>query len=258
MFFNPLLCYIFNTMKNINHSIEENNSQLACELCCDSIDYDNIIKELQNNNIIKKQACLLNLQEIRQQSDADKLLQNLTKQDGRIRETTAFKINELVKENKFTKFFQSKSVMQTLLEGSTDVNPAICRLIIEVLTFINERNILIDLILEKLDVLVNEIEKECSSIPKHLINKKTFKLYWTFEALTTVLDAALTTKYKVDFNLLKLQNVIEKMSIFDDYTIREKVYKLLKVMNSAQIKNEVLNNCYSKLSKDENFYVGLN
>ena len=86
-----------------------NNSELACQLCKQNFSHDEITQALKDESIIKKQACILALNELKSQEDANLLIDNLTGQDGRIREVTAFKINELIKTHPY--FFQTPQIL---------------------------------------------------------------------------------------------------------------------------------------------------
>lgn len=224
-----------------------NNSEQACELALSNFSYDEIIEKLKSENIIEKQACILALDNILSQEDANILISNLTGQDGRIREVCAFKINELIKQT--PNYFQTNDAVQIFLKGITDVNPTVCRFIIEALEYIDDKQTLIDYLLNQIESLFSEISFDEKGVKKHILNKQIFKLYWSLEAFINILSVM--TKITLEGNLKK---IIEAGTNFEEYTIREKTHKLLCILK--RIHNvDVYDEYLLKLQNDENFYV---
>ena len=177
------------------------------------------------------------------QDDADILVQHLTGQDGRIREVSAFKINELIKTH--ADYFQKQEIILTFLKGITDVNPTVCRFIIDALLFINDKKIVIDYLLEQTRQLFVSINKAEKGVKKHILNKQIFKLYWSLEALVVYL-------YKENkfIAISDIEDILDEGVNFEEYTIREKIHKLLYCFKSADCEKYI-----KKLENDENFYV---
>ncbi len=239
-------------MNNFVEDKTANNAEIACKLCEKDYTYGEVIAELECTNVIKKQACILSLSELRTQEDANKLIDNLTGQDGRIREVVAFKINELIKNSYYTAFFQSREASDTFINGIIDVNPAICRFIIEALDYVDDKKYLVETLIQQVQKIDNDVKNAGKDIEKHVLKKKIFKLYWTLEALTEILK-----NHPTGEDTTELETIIQATIEHSEYTIREKVYRLLKVIN-AQCKNAVFENYLQKLQNDENFYVTLN
>ena len=109
----------------------------ACELCEKNFSYDELFEILKNGTDDEKQICILKIPSIKTQPDADLLLFHLTNQHGTVREAAAEKINELMK-NGCANFFQTDFAREKLLCAINDVNPNICRFIIEILPLMKE------------------------------------------------------------------------------------------------------------------------
>ena len=62
---------------------------------------------------IKKSAVILNLENIINQEIADLLIYNLTNQSGPVREACAYKISEIIKDNKT--YFQSQKTLDIII-----------------------------------------------------------------------------------------------------------------------------------------------
>ena len=136
-------------------------------------------------------------------------------------------------------FFQTKEIHDTLLKAANDINPNICRAIIEILPYVNDKNYLLDKLYKRFDEVFEELEKLKRS---NWYTKKLFNLYWCLEALH-----ALNPPYDK-----RIENVLSKTSKFKDYTIREKT---AMVLSALVYSSEVLNNIKSALKTDDNFYV---
>ena len=74
-------------------TLDENFAQ-ALKLYETEYSHDELIRLLQNGNIVQKQIAALRLDGINSKSDADILISNLTGQDGKIREAVSLKLNE--------------------------------------------------------------------------------------------------------------------------------------------------------------------
>ena len=61
---------------------------------------------------LKKQLCLIELNSVNSQSEADILVFNLTGHSGPVRETASFKILDLIQQENFKKFFQTQKMTQ--------------------------------------------------------------------------------------------------------------------------------------------------
>ena len=188
---------------------------------------------------VEKQICILKLDTINSQQEADLLVFHQTNHHGLIREACSQKINEFMKKADICVFFQTKEIHDTLLKAANDINPNICRAIIEILPYVNDKNYLLDKLYKRFDEVFEELEKLKRS---NWYTKKLFNLYWCLEALH-----ALNPPYDK-----RIENVLSKTSKFKDYTIREKT---AMVLSALVYSSEVLNNIKSALKTDDNFYV---
>lgn len=188
---------------------------------------------------IEKQICILKLADIRSQQEADLLVHHQTQHHGLIREACAQKLNEFLPNPLFNKYFQTKQISNTLLKAVNDINPNICRLIIEVLPAVKDKQYLLDRLYERFGEIFAELEKLKRS---NWYTKKLFNLYWGLEALGTLCPECDT----------RLQNVIGQCLKIREYTIREKTAMILSGIDSQA---EFITHAKQELAKDNNYYV---
>lgn len=217
----------------------------AVELCQRVYSRDKILSIMQTKSIeqpeinVEKQICILKLDSVKSQDEADLLVFHLTNHHGLIREAAAQKINEFMKQVECVKFFQTEHILDSLLKAINDINPNICRLIIEVLPNIKNKKYFINNLYNRFDIVFEEIDKLKRS---NWYTKKLFNLYWCLEAL-----AALNPTIDE-----KLENILVTAIKFREYTIREKVAMLLASLTSV---TPCIQELRCVLKADDNFYV---
>lgn len=230
----------------INIAIER-----ALEIIQKPYEKDEILSLLENGDEFEKPVAIMSLESLCNKKEADLLINNLTGCDGRIREASALKISEFLKNSEIAPYFFDECSLETILNGIMDINPNVGRALID---GIKECQPLQKLILPKLiDRILNIIEKlkalsdtpyadnKLKNTKNHAKNKIVFNLYWALEAL-----------YYTDFNNFtqeKLLDILNFTSGYIDYTIREKTAKILSKMN------EQPSDLLQKLKNDKNFYV---
>lgn len=195
---------------------------------------------IKTDNDLEKQICILKLKKIQNQDEADLLVFNLTNHHGIIREAAAVKINELMKNPEFAVFFQTEKILSTFLDAIIDINPNICRHIIEILFSIDNKAFFF----EKLFVRAMEIIEDAKTMNRrksgYIYSRKVFKIFW-------YLEAAAELKYFDDG--FAIEKMISKTYDFDDYTIREKCARLVTLYEKAP--EEIINT----IKNDENYFV---
>ncbi len=226
---------------DVNISDNIDIAEFAYENCHKNFSHEEILLELKGNDDIKKQICIINLDNINASSEAEILANTLTNQSTPIREACAFKINQFMKSEKFVCFFQDEKIIDIFINAINDVNPTVARSIIEIIDKIENISYLKEKLYKKIFSILEEL-KEFISVKNYLLNKKTFNLYWCLETIS-----ALTEKIEPDEELLE---IIQISSKFNDYTIREKTAKIVKLYNT-----KLFEPLRIKLSDDENFYV---
>jgi hypothetical protein len=205
-----------------------------------------LIELLKNGNIVQKQVAALRLEKVLSCEEAQVLLDNLTGQDGKIREAVSLKIKEFLSDDSLRVFFNCAKNYQVLLAAVIDINGNICRNIISALANLKSDkafcevfcNALVELSLE----LLEKISKFDIQDGKYTINKEVFKLYWCLEAVFVFVD-------KIRFEDLK--TILLKSKNVHEYTIREKVAKIL----SLGFDDFQLMKAQKELQSDENYYV---
>lgn len=178
-----------------------------------------IFSALKTDDDILKQVCLLKLNKVSDNNEAELLVSVLTGQHGPVREICSAKINQFMKCDDFRGYFSGNIIRQTVLNALNDIIPTVARNITEVIKFFPEKDILIEELLLRIVDVINTDEDKIESMSNHEIIKKTFKLYWYLEAL-----AEFTGECEQD---IKFRYIIEKTYLNEDYTIREKVAKIL-------------------------------
>lgn len=202
---------------------------------------EELISFLQNGNDKQKHYAVLELDEINSFEEAQIFVSNLVGQDGKIREAVAFKINEFMQNDEFKKFFADEKLFPTLFEGIMDINGNVCRLIVGA----NWGSEFKQYLCENLPESINKILKNISELEKdekqYKISKRNFQLYWSLEALYNCLD---------DIKIDEIKEIIITCGNFADYTIREKIAKILTKIDSSDF-----NQLKEQLKNDENYYV---
>ncbi len=188
---------------------------------------------------IEKQICILNLKSVNSQNEADLLIHHLTQHHGLIREACAQKVNEFLQNSKYQDYFQTKDILNSLLNAVNDINPNICRLIIEILPLIKNKEYFLSNLYDRIEFVFAEIEKLKRS---NFYTKKVFNLYWCLEALAVL-------KAPIDEKLI---SVLNRSSGFKDYTIREKTAMVLHLLDESTKETDDIK---ALLKLDENFYV---
>ncbi len=227
------------------HELEKiiENTETACRLCEREFLHDEIINIIHTDNDIEKQICILKLLGVNTQEEADLLVFNLTNHGGIIREAAAVKINELMQDNRFSGFFQTESILDTLLDAIIDINPNICRLIIEVLPFVNDKAGFFEKLYSRALAVIDDAVTMNIRNKGYEYSRKVFKIFWYMEAVCAL-------AYFQDQE--KIKNILLKTYTFKDYTIREKAAKILSQLDGVI---EGLDEIMNVLKNDENYFV---
>ena len=235
--------HVTNLNNTYYESLEENFNH-AIELFETESNHFDLINLLQNGNILQKQIAALKISKINNCEEAKILCSNLTGQDGKIRETTSLKLIETC--SKYKTFFQKEDIYNIFLDAIIDVNPNVCRNMLEIINIFKNEKDFIDYFIPKLIKNTNELIKEVKNIEfqdgKYKINKEVFKLYWCLEAIYELIE-------QIPLNILK--NILVQTTNIDEYTIREKTAKIL----SKDFDDEDCRALQNTLRQDKNYYV---
>ena len=222
-----------------------NEIEKAVKLCEKEYSRDEIFDLLKASSAsnpqidVEKQICILKLEDIRTQQEADVLVYHLTEHHGLIREACAHKINEFMQNPSLQNFFQTTEISDALLKAVNDINPNICRLIIDILPYLKDKKYFLNNLYNRFDVIFDELEKLKRS---NWYTKKLFNLYWGLEALCALSPDCDS----------KLQNVLQQCLKIREYTIREKTAMLLDSLKSDK---DFINQAKQLLAQDTNYYV---
>lgn len=194
---------------------------------------DEIFAALSGDDDIKKQIALIKLDGVKSVDEAKMLTSVLTGQHGPVREICSFRINEFLKDENEREYFCGADLREIFLNALNDIIPTVARNILEVIKFLPEQEIVQEALLDRILALDDYVEDE-TLLSNHEIIKKTFKLYWYLETLA---EFAKEVEYREKF-----AKVIEKSYNHEDYTIREKVSKILSKVNDFAEYKDMLKN----------------
>ncbi len=233
-------------MENYSEINFEKNMQMlseAVQYCEENLRHEDIINTLYTDNDLKKQLCLIELNEVNSQKEADIIVFNLTGHSGPVRETASYKILELIQKEQFRKFFQSQEIMNSFVKAVVDINPSVSRNAVEIIKYIDDYEYVYKKIIDEINKTLGDI-KDIKQNRSYIANKKNFNLYWNIEALIS-----LSNKIQAGDELLKILN---QTALSNDYTIREKTAKAAFEFSKG---NSVFNYVIDTLKDDENVYV---
>lgn len=236
-------------MQNSNQgyytTVDENFNQ-AYKLITTEQSHSELIEMLEQGNIVQKQLAALKLETINSPKEAQILINNLTGQDGKVREAVSLKITEFMHNKEFANYFDVEKNYKTFLDATIDINGNICRNIISAIsTLITNKKFC--------KIFGEELQKRTKALAlivkdfdfqegKYKVNKEVFKLYWHLETIYIF-------AFQLDFQELK--NILTLTSQINEYTIREKTAKIL----TLNFDDNELNIIKKNLKNDTNYYV---
>ncbi len=221
----------------------------AGDFCERAFSHEELIEILKGEDDVKKQICLLKLEKLENEEEAMLLVFHLTDHHGIVRESCAQKISEFILNGKYVNLFSEKYAADSFLRSINDINPNICRTMIEVLPIVMQGT-LKEYFLERLYARFEEVFEELERLKRsNWYTKKLFNLYWCLETLA-VLDA------KIDERFF---GVLSRTCAFREYTIREKSALVLSRADFSRKESpsfsEELLRLKESLKDDPNFYV---
>jgi hypothetical protein len=207
------------------------------------IPYEELLNFLSGDDFEQKHFALTFIAKLKKPDDIELFIQNLVDQDTKIRETASFRVNDFVLENNSLMKILDKHP-EIILRTANDVNPQVCRNICSLLNLSQNKDYLIEKILNKLEILIENTKS--IKFKSHKVNKDVFNLYWNFFALENLISQDLK---QID----KITELLTNSSNYKDYTIRERIAFLAQKITSFNF-NEV-SPVIEKLKNDDNFYV---
>ncbi|OGI17005.1 MAG: hypothetical protein A2255_10065 [Candidatus Melainabacteria bacterium RIFOXYA2_FULL_32_9] len=213
-------------------------TESAYNLNNQDFDYEKLIEFLDSENL--RHFALLNIEKVKNQEDAQKLLFCLTQNDSRVRELSSFLIKDLIIDLKYRHFFNYESSIDILVNSLKDSNPKVCKNV--------------TLALQHLDNKLTSIKK----IVKIIKTNNQTTIYWYLHALENIL---LLNNCDISSIIENLIQLISETSESREYQIREKTAFIVKTINQKGMYKkssyiiDVLSKLTQKLLSDENFYV---
>ena len=231
--------------KGYYNTLDE-NFNIAYKLINTHQSHDELIYMLENGDIVEKQLAALKLDNILDSKEAQVLINNLTGQDGKVREAVSAKIAELMKDSNKHIFFNASENYEIFLDAIIDINGNICRNIISAITNLKSDKCFCNLfcteLIERTLKLALTIKDFDFQDGKYKVNKEVFKLYWYLETIYQFASL-------IDIN--KLKSILKITKSINEYTIREKTAKIL----TLNFKDEELQEIKELLKNDTNYYV---
>lgn len=243
------------TIENNNMRIDNNdyfnsheeNFQNAISLMEKDFSDSKLYELLKFGNLPEKQIAALKIKKISSQQEADIFLNNLTGQDGKIREAVSLRISEFASDENNLKYLISKKACDIFLDAIIDINGNICRNIINCITYLKKSSefctYFIKELLKKTHLLLDEVKDLDLQEGKYKVNKSVFKLYWCLETISELTN---------EINVEEFIQLLTISKSINDYTIREKTAKIL---HNLKINNPQIDEIRSELKKDPNYYV---
>lgn len=233
-------------MNNSYYETLDENFAQALKLYENNYSHEELIELLKNGNIVQKQISALRLDKISSNEDAKVLVDNLTGQDGKIREAVSLRLNEFMSNPDYLPYFCTIKNYDVFLDAIIDINANICRNVISAICNLKSNDEFCNSFCPKLVNLTNSlldvVEKFDFQDGKYKVNKEAFKLYWCLETIYEFYN-------KIDFENLK--QIILRTKNIEEYTIREKAAKIL----THTFDDKDLLNAKEELKQDKNYYV---
>ncbi len=236
-----------NNLNNSYYETLDENFNHALNLFEQELSQKEILGYLKSGNIVQKQIAALKLNHLINDAEALILVQNLTGQDGKIREAVSLKILELIQNSAYREYFISPKIYDIFLEAIIDINSNVCRNIISSIEYLKNNELFQTYFLPKLlkntQNLTDKVKDFDFQDGKYKVNKEVFKLYWYLETIYSLGDL-------INPNIIK--NIISQTKNIDEYTIREKTAKILTL---KQLNDDEFNLMRKELKNDRNYYV---
>lgn len=233
-------------MTNGYYKTIDENFNSAYKLLTSHQTHQELINMLKNGNIVEKQLAALKIEHIENENEAQIFVDNLTGQDGKVREAVSLKIAEFMKAPSIAMFFVPEKNYQIFLDAIIDINGNICRNIITALTYLKNNQkfcaIFCQKLIDKTYNLANIIKDFDFQEGKYKVNKEVFKLYWYLETIYQFAEM-------IDKNELK--KILDITKSINEYTIREKTAKIL----TKDFLDDELTQIKELLKNDTNYYV---
>ncbi len=205
--------------------------------------YEELLEFLSSDDFEQKHFALTFITSLKKPDDTELFIKNLVDQDTKIRELASFRINDLISENNSLMTILDK-YPEIILRTANDVNPQVCRNICSLLNLSQNKEYLIEKILDKLKILIENTR--AIKFKSHKVNKDIFNLYWNLFAIENLVSN--------DFSQIEqLAELLINSANYRDYTIRERIAFLAKKLFSFNFQEALP--IMEKLQNDENFYV---
>lgn len=218
------------------------------ELLKSSLTDKQILEYLYSEDMRLIQVALLNIEKISSQKEAQAIFNILINHPSEIREYGSFLVNKLMQDKEQRKYFQQPEFLPILEKTICDVNPKVCRNILETLKCFDFKDELFSILIKNANNMIGLLE-ETNKQKNHMYTKNSFRLYWNLFGIAFLIEYISFDYFKEDI-LKIIKNTID----FREYTIREKTALILKMLNINYSLPEI-KEYFRQLKEDENYYV---
>lgn len=227
------------------NNLDENFNN-AYELVIRNQNHAELIEMLKCGNIVQKQLAALKIETVKSIDEAQILIDNLTGQDGKIREAVSLKIADFMKSPEIAVLFRASQNYETFLAAIIDINGNICRNIMSAITNLKSDKTFCDFFIKELLKRAYDLAKIIQDFDfqegKYKVNKEVFKLYWYLENIYIFAEF---------IDIKELKKLLQITKSINEYTIREKTAKIL----TKNFDDKELTEIKKLLKNDTNYYV---
>ncbi|MDD3593519.1 MAG: hypothetical protein PHX18_02720 [Candidatus Gastranaerophilales bacterium] len=232
----------------MENNLQSDEITTVIKLLNNNISSQGYLEYLLSDDMRLVQVALLNIKRVSSQEEARAIFRILINHPSEIREYCSFLINKLMNDEMQRPFFQQKIFLDILEKAICDVNPKVCRNILEVLRYFDFRDELFSALIKNANNMVVLLQ-ESNKQKNHMYTKNSFRLYWNLFGI------ALLSEY-INYNNFreKLLKLIDDTVTCREYTIREKAALILKKLSRTEVLTE-FEKYLNLLKNDENYYV---
>ncbi len=209
---------------------------------------EELLSYLDGDDEVLMQITLLNLDSINSQNEAEKIIKTITEHSSETREYCAFLVNRLMKNESQREFFAGDIVLDRFAKAISDVNPKVCRKIIEILPLYKDIELLLPILIKNSYGFIEGLQEKNKN-KNYQYNTLSFRLYWNIFGIACALNTDLYGKYEAE-----IIDLLKKLFEFKEYTLREKAALLAQKVNTLT-KNKDIEKLLSQCHRDENFFV---
>lgn len=221
--------------------------EMAFSLNQKEFSHDEIVEKLSSTALVEQTLGLLKLNGLNSKEEVITLASILNHSHSRLRDLSSEVILDFISKNEYLPLFENDEFYKITISAVSDINPNVCRHIISVLGYLQNKKIIFKEIIRSIGLIVEKLDKERFGPKSPGYDKLIFQLFWTLKAIHYLLK-----NYVFEYDLSSLTKILQSTSKNVDYTVREQSAYVVSVLNANSEEIEILRNL---LNEDSNFYV---